>query len=177
MVMEMYRRTFLVGVASAAVADCAVTRKAALAAEARLACRAFLDRASVPYDGEIALTALLESMQEGSQLFVPLTWGFRGFQVSVTGASGAQILPPINNFHPLPPQELSRPESFVRMYKGMLAGETLRQTTSEFFPRRGVFTVQVSYISPVPKAYTNIPNAIVEEDGRFVAAPLSVTVT
>jgi hypothetical protein len=173
----MYRRTFLFGVASAAVAACAVTRKTALAAEARLVCRAFLERASVPYDGEITLTALLESMQEGCALFVPLTWGFRGLQVSVTDASGAQTLPPINNFHPPPPQELSRPESFVRMYKGMLVGETLRQRASDFFPKRGAFTVRVSYLSPVPKAYTSIANAIVEEDGSFAAAPISVTVT
>ena len=108
---------------------------------------------------------------------MPLTWGFRGFQVSVTDASGAQALPPINNFHPPPPQELNRTESFVRMYKGMLVGETLHQPANYFFAKRGTFIVRVSYLSPVPRAYTSIANAIVEEDGTFTAAPISVTVT
>jgi hypothetical protein len=173
----MHRRAFMFSVTSAAFAAWAATLRCASAAEARLACRAFFDRTSVPYDGEVALTALLECMQSGCEVFVPLTWGFRGFLVSIADASGAETQPPINDFHPPPPQELKMPDKFVRMYKGLLIGETLRQRASDFFPKRGMFTVRVGYLSPVPRAYTNIADAITEEDGTFLAPPISVTVT
>lgn len=63
------------------------------------------------------------------------------------------------------------------MFKGMIVGEKITARAPEFFPGPARYTIFVGYLSPVPRAFTTVPKAVVTEDGAFAARPITVTIT
>ena len=173
----MNRRTFARGAASLLVAT-PLTPNRIRAGEYRpLICRASVDRQNIDYNEAFELTALLEWVEGDGRVFVPLTWGLRGFQVSTSDTNATFRNPPINNFHPPPLQALNDPAWFIHMSRGAIVGEKGSFRAREFFPEPGTFTIFVGYLSPVPREFTHLVRAVVTEDGVFNAPPISVTVT
>lgn len=139
-------------------------------------CRALIDRNTIGYDDEFDLTALIEWRSGDGRIFLPLSWGLRGFQVAIFDAQGTKSPVPINNFHPPPPGMFASADNFLHMRPGMVVGDKLNVSVREFFPARGSFTIRVGYVSPVPRAFTSVPGAVLFEDGIVEAPPIRATV-
>ena len=172
----MNRRNFVLGAGTATFASMLRTPSGAVVANRRLSCGAFFDRIEIGLDTEFSLTVLLKSLQNGTRLFVPLTWGYRGFQISVVDEAGQKIDPPINDFHPRPPAAFGDLENFVSMYLDMLVGETRTFAAREFFLKTGTFSVQIGYLSPAMATFTTVPDVVLTEDGFVDAQPIEVRV-
>lgn len=150
--------------------------KAQVSSGERIRCRAILKGDTVRIGDGFELTGLIECLIPGSKLYLPLTWGALGFRVLLTDSRGKKYFPAINNYHPPPPGLFSKQKNFCTMYQGMLVGETLRLPAREFFPGTGNYTIDMGYLSPVPKYFTDLSDVIVEESGLYSAEKIEVRV-
>jgi hypothetical protein len=72
---------------------------------------------------------------------------------------------------------MNNPDSFVHMSKGVIIGEKIAPNAREFFPGPGRYTMFVTYLSPVSRAFTTIAKAVVTEDGAFAAPAIGMVIT
>jgi len=174
--MHLRRRNFLLNAAGLAVAGNAVGTDA-FAQAPSIICRAYADRTRLDMTGRFILTAILECAGGNPRMYVPATWGYRGFRASVVDEkTGVTTDPSISQFHPPPPQMLNDVRNFVRMYPGMIVGDTREFDAKEFFPKPGVYRVFVGYLSPVSRAVTRVEDALVSDGGMINARAFSMTV-
>jgi len=173
----MYRRIFLLG-GTAMVAGANTEQKASVSkVDNRIICRVAVNSTEIALDSNLEITCFLECLKGPVQIYVPFSWGYRGFEVELIGPDKTQYVPPINNFH-LPPLEMIKsPENNISMYEGMVMGEKRQFAARDLFPHRGVYTLLTGYVSPVPAEYALSKSVLVYEDGVIPSKPIQIKVT
>jgi len=170
------RRDVLIGSAAASLFATAA-RAAAVPNANILSCFLIVDRTPVRFDGDISFISGLEARQP-CRVYVPLAWGaMRGFRLHVEDKNGKVTTP---SFHPLtdlpPPDMLNELANYLFMVPGAIVGMRTTAPAKKIFPSRGNFKLRQTYVPEPSRDISNVPYALVADNGPVVMPALPVSV-
>jgi hypothetical protein len=166
----MLRRQFIGGVAALpAIAGAPRT----FAQEPRLSCIAWVENSTIRRGEAVVVRAVLRCDDRACLVFNRITWGLRGFRVSIQKPDGQLIESAINDFHPIGPGPLTGRGNYIEMETGMLFGAEARLNN---FPQVGIYTLRVAYISPLDPGLVDFPGVLTTRKPVFAAQPITVNV-
>ena len=143
-----------------------------------ITCRLEVVPLNIRLSQSFKMSALLESTKFGPKIFVPLGWSYRGLRIAVKDSTGKTTNPPIFPPTDVPsPGSLSNPANYFRCFQGSLVGQTVEVRAIDCFGKPGTYSLLLSYLSPVPRDFSTVKDALVTEDGPMEAQPVKITVT
>jgi hypothetical protein len=168
------RRDLVLGLSTLPLLDASGACAEATKNSDLLKCELFCDNLA-KLSSQFSFVAALEASKV-CRIFVPLAFGYRGFRLYVDDGSGPKAPP----FYP--PTEppywgmFKDPTNYLLMYAGQVVGMRMTVSTKELFPAAGRFSLSLQYVPEPMRQFTNVPNAVVIEDGDVMMAPKAITV-
>ncbi|MHC9086253.1 hypothetical protein ACYX7E_14675 [Luteimonas sp. RIT-PG2_3] len=131
---------------------------------------AAVDHARVGIDDDISVCASLKNVQGSGYVTVygRLGWGeWWGLRLEVLRGGTQRVLSQEMDHLRAIPSTFEEPEYFVPLRPGHSLGFCRVDKGRDLFQEPGDYELQVSYLSPAPRKYSNAPGLLSMEDGRL----------
>jgi hypothetical protein len=110
-------------------------------------------------------------------IFGHLLWGYAGgLTVHIIDQNGHPVAAQQHDDDMVSPSVLGNSDSYVLLFPSQFLGVERQDSVKNLFPKPGVYSLFVEYLSPIPNSYGKMSNFWGRERGSIRSAPIKIEV-